>query len=112
VALIGIGLAVGLALIALVAAPVSCCAPTARKPIRSCRRRVSGLFGRCPHHGRHPGARMIRVLGGKGLLRRRVCDKCGQARRFHRMKDTGAPYLGCVSYPICKNPRMLADYRF
>lgn len=110
--LIGIPLGVGLTLIALVAAPVSCCAPTARKPIRGCQRRVSGLFGRCPYHGRHPHARMIRILGGKRLLRRRVCDRCGQPREFLRMKDTGAPYLGCIAYPTCKNPRVLKDYRF
>jgi len=109
--LVGFGLAGALVVTALFA-PMFCCAPISKPPFRGCRRHVAGLFGRCRNHGRRPGLRVIRLLGGERLLSRRVCDRCGQSRVFLRMRDTGTPYLGCVGYPTCKNPRILKNYRF
>jgi len=102
----------GAVVLAIVFVPVSCSAPISRPPFRGCRRPVMGLFGFCRTHRSRPGVRLIRLLGGSHLLARRVCDKCGQSRVFLRMQGDGVPYLGCVGFPNCKNPRMLRDYRF
>jgi hypothetical protein len=91
--------------------PMRCSAPIGTAPFRPCRRPLKWLFGSCQHHGSRPGLRLVRRLGGSRLLTRRVCDKCGRSRVFLRMPD-GAPYLGCVGFPNCKDPRMLKDYRF
>jgi hypothetical protein len=92
--------------------PVRCAAPTSKAPFPGCKYHPHGLLGRCRHHGRRPGLRVIAIFGGDGLLRRRTCDKCGQARVFLRFEDSGRPYLGCSGFPRCKNPRSLGGYRF
>src|SRR5689334_3394918 len=105
--LIGL-VAVGLVILLV---PMSCNAPISKPPFRGCRTSVIGLFGICRHHGSRPGVRAVRLLGGRRLLTRRICDKCGQPRVFLRMQGDGSPYLGCAGFPNCKNPRMLRDYR-
>jgi hypothetical protein len=92
--------------------PVPCAAPTSKAPFRGCREHPHGLLGRCRHHGRRPGLRVIAIFGGDDLLQRRTCDKCGQSRVFLRFEDSGRPYLGCSGFPRCKNPRSLGGYRF
>ena len=103
---------IGGLLVAGLLAPIRCTAPISRPPFRGCRRRVVGVLGICRDHGSRPGLRIIHLLGGTRLLSRRVCDRCGQSRVFLRMRSDGAPYLGCVGYPSCRNARMLKDYRF
>jgi hypothetical protein len=91
--------------------PVRCAHPISQPPFRGCRVFVHGLLGRCRHHGRHPGTRVITVLGGPALGQRRTCSKCGRPSVFGRFPDTGRPFLGCAGHPTCKNPRQLGTYR-
>jgi hypothetical protein len=108
-AVIGYGLA-GLVALGLLL-PMRCHGPISKPPFRGCRTPVIGLLGRCRHHGRRPDVRLVCLLGGERLASRRVCDRCGRARVFGRLRDTGRPFLGCSQYPSCKNARLLAGYR-
>jgi ribosomal protein S27AE len=89
--------------------PVRCSHPTSKPPFRGCKVHVAGFLGKCRHHGRAPGARVMATLGGQELMRRRTCDRCGQPRVFARHNDTGRAYLGCTGFPVCKNPRLLGQ---
>jgi hypothetical protein len=112
----GFGVALSVLGITLLAAafiiPIRCHGPTSKRPYPGCRRTVHGLLGACRYHGRKPKRRLLAILGGDRLTQRLVCDRCGQPTTFLRMKDTGAPYLGCAGYPNCKNPRLLKTYTF
>jgi ribosomal protein S27AE len=89
--------------------PVRCNHPTSKPPFRGCKWHVYGFLGKCPHHGRVPGVRLMASFGGRELMRRRTCDRCGQPRVFARHNDTGRAYLGCTRYPVCKNSRLLGQ---
>lgn len=97
----------GLAAIPFLVTRMRCRAPIGRKPYRPCRRVVRGLLGGCSAHGRRPIDRLLGMIGGDALLIRRVCDQCGNRRAFVRGVKDGSPYLGCTSFPSCRNTRSL-----
>jgi hypothetical protein len=103
-------LAVAAVLVAFLV-PVRCAAPIGKPPFRGCRLRVSGMFGKCRHHGRRPDLRVMATFGGQGLIRRRTCDRCGQPRVFVRRRDNGRSFLGCTGFPVCQNSRYLGEWR-
>ncbi len=106
-----LGLIAILALVALFTAPMRCYAPTANRPHRGCQKRPRGLFDACSAHGRNPRLRLLGLIGGEHLPNRRVCGKCGGPTQFGRRRGDGKPYLGCASYPECRNLRLLSRHR-
>ncbi|GAB3267117.1 hypothetical protein GCM10027456_51750 [Kineosporia babensis] len=90
--------------------PLQCNHPKGPAPFRGCWFWVYGFAGSCQHHGRPVGSRIMGLLGGKSLIARRQCDRCGYPRVYARHRDSGRSYLGCMHHPNCKNPRLLGNY--
>lgn len=88
----------------------ACQGVKSQPPHGACAKPVRGLFGRCLHHGRQPRRRVVALLGGPELLRRRTCDRCGRPRVFGRRSSDGTPFLGCSEFPRCVSPRYLDHY--